>query len=472
MIYGLKKENMINTNLTKMKTRLTVLLVTLSTIFAFAQTEEKCKEDLQLYSQFAKNKSYDEAYPYFLSLRQNCPKQSRAIYQYGEFVIKHKIENAATPEEKVTQVRDLIKMFDEYDANFPGNNSGTTLKKAMALALNKVGTNDEIYGLLDNAFKNDAANFNNPQAIMLYFQLYVEDYKAANKGITLQQVFDKYDEISEKLELEEKLLSDKLDELLNKEEAGQTLDDKEASAKKRSEINLVAFSTVKGSMDAHIELLSTCEKLIPFYQKSYEEKKNDVQWLKRTAERLEGKECDTDPLFAKITEQLHQLNPTAESAYLLGVTAQRAKNTTKALEYFNQAAGLFTDATKKAKVYYKIATMYGSGNKVQARDYARKALAAKPSFGQSYLLIAQLVASSTGSCGNTPFEKRALNWLAARYANKAAAVDPALKATANRAAASYNGAAPSKSDIFSEGMAGKTISFGCWIGESVSVPNL
>lgn len=463
---------MINTNLTKMKTRLTLFLLTLGVIFATAQTEEKCKEDLQLFDQFAKNNRFQEAFPYLESLRENCPKQSRVIYQRGEFVLKNRIENAASAEEIEANVRDLLKLYDQYDLNFPGNNSGTTLKKAMALALNKIGTKDEIYGLLDNAFKNDAANFNNPQAIMLYFQIYVEDYKEGKKGITLQQVFDKYDEISEKLELEEKLLSDKLDELLNKEEAGQTLDEKEASIKKKSEINLTAFSTVKGSMDAHIELLSTCEKLIPFYQKSYEEKKNDVQWLKRTADRLEGKECDSDPLFAKITEQLHKLNPTAESAYLLGVTARRAKNTTKALEYFNQAASLFTDATKKAKVYYGIATMYGNGNKSLAREYAKKALAAKPSFGQSYLLMAQLIASSTGSCGNTPFEKRALNWLAARYANKAAAVDPTLKASANRAAASYNAAAPSKQDIFSEGMAGKTISFGCWINESVSVPNL
>ena len=116
--------------------------------------------------------------------------------------------------------------------------------------------------------------------------------------------------------------------------------------------------------------------------------------------------------------------------------------------------------------------MYGTGNKSQARTYAKKALAAKPSFGQAYMLIAQLYASSANECGKTPFEKRAVNWLCAQYANKAAAVDPSLKATANRQAASYNGYAPSKTDIFNADMAGKTVSFNCWIGESVRVPNL
>ena len=112
---------------------------------------------------------------------------------------------------------------------------------------------------------------------------------------------------------------------------------------------------------------------------------------------------------------------------------------------------MFNDDTKKAKVYYKIATMYGNGNKSLARTYAKKALAAKPSFGQAYMLIAQLYASSSNECGQTPFDKRAVYWLCAQYANKAASVDPALKATAHRQAASYNGKRTIKTDIFNEG---------------------
>jgi hypothetical protein len=472
MQFGLKKENMINTNLNKMKTNLTLLLLVVSSFFVNAQSTEKCAEDLQYLVQFTKSKEYNEAYPYLQSLRTNCPSYHKAIYIYGEYILKYKIDNASTPDAKEKEVKDLVSLYGEHDKNYPGNGAGNTMKKGMLLIENNVGTKEEAYNYLDNAFKTDAANFNSPKALYTYFELFVNDYEAGTKGITLQQVFDKYDEISEKVETEEKGLSDELDVLLNKIETGETLTDKETRLKERNEYNLEQFSTVKGSMDGKIVLLSTCDKLIPFYQKSFEEKKNDAVWLKRAAERLEAKDCDSDPLFTKISEQLHKLNPTAESAYLLGVSAQRAKNTTKALEYFNQAAELFTDATKKAKVYYKIATMYGTGNKSQARTYAKKALAAKPSFGQSYMLIAQLYAASANDCGKTPFEKRAVNWLCAQYANKAASVDPGLKATASRQAASYNERAPSRTDIFNENMAGKTVTFNCWIGESVRVPNL
>lgn len=463
---------MINTNIYKMKTRVTLALVVLVNFFTWAQGDEKCAVDLQLFAQFAKSKQFDEAYNYLKPLREHCPKLNKAIYLYGDLIIKHKIDNAATPAEKEAFVKDLNVLYTEYDTHFPGNNYSCTMKKGLNLFENNVGSKDDAFKLLDDAFKNDLANFNTAQALYTYFELFVNRYEAGTNNIELQQVFDKYDEINEKLEVEENNLSIQLDELLKKIDAQQELTDKEARAKERIEYNYEQFSTVKGSMDAKIVLLSTCEKLIPFYQKSFEEKKTDVLWLKRAAERLEAKDCDSDPLFTKISEQLHKLNPTAESAYLLGVAAQRAKNTPKALEYYNQAAQLFTDATRKAKVYYKIATMYGNGNKSQARSYARKALEAKPSFGQSYMLMAQLYAASANECGKTPFEKRAVYWLSAQYASKAAAVDPSLKATANRQAASYNASAPSRTDIFNENMSGKTISFNCWIGESITVPKL
>ena len=70
------------------------------------------------------------------------------------------------------------------------------------------------------------------------------------------------------------------------------------------------------------------------------------------------------------------------------------------------------------------------------------------------------------------FEKRSIYWLALKQAKKAASVDASVRKLANKTAASYEGRAPSKTDIFSEAMGGKTISFSCWIGKSVTVPSL
>ena len=88
------------------------------------------------------------------------------------------------------------------------------------------------------------------------------------------------------------------------------------------------------------------------------------------------------------------------------------------------------------------------------------------------MLIAGLYADSANACGDTQFNKRAVYWLAAQTAQKAGRVDASLKKITARTVESYNGRAPSKTDIFTEGNQGSTISFPCWIRRSVKVPNL
>ena len=453
-----------------MKTKLTLLLIATASFFIQAQNTEACTETLSLMATSVKAKDVS-GYDYLTTLRKDCPSFHKSIYSQGEFAIKWKIEKAANPADKEKYVRDLLKFYDEHDQYFPNNGAGNKMKKGLALFENKIGTSDEIFQLLDVAFKTDYSNFKFAKAIYVYFEILVSNHKA-NKGVELQQVFDKYDDLTKKLEEEEEELSNEKDVLLSKEEAGQALSEKENARKARLENNLEIFENVRNDMDNVILELSTCTKLIPFYQKGFEQNKTNEEWLKRATNRLEAKECDSDPLFSKMSEALYKLNPSAEAAEKLGVVEYQRKNMTKAMEYFNQAANLHTDNTKKANIYYKIASLYSKSNKVQSRNYARKALQVKPSYGKAYLLIASLYGSSINECGNDQFEKRAMYWLAAQYCNKAASADSTIKAKANNDAAKYRAAAPSKTEIFQSGKAGQRIAFNCWVGESIVVPNL
>ena len=72
--------------------------------------------------------------------------------------------------------------------------------------------------------------------------------------------------------------------------------------------------------------------------------------------------------------------------------------------------------------------------------------------GRAQLLIANLYAASANDCGDTQFKARAIYWLAADVARKAARVDESIKKLALKTAESYMGRAPSKTDIFTEGM--------------------
>ena len=188
---------------------------------------------------------------------------------------------------------------------------------------------------------------------------------------------------------------------------------------------------------------------------------------------MDSKECSDDPLFIQIVEALHQLDPSAKSAYYLGFLNDKKGKSSEAIKYYDESLTLETDTYEKAKTAMKIAHKYKKrGQKSTARSYARKALEYQPSMGSAYLLIASLYASSANQCGTTAFEKRAIYWLAGDTAKKAGRVDSSLKSQAAKAVQGYYSRAPSKTEIFNAGMAGKTIQFKCWVGGSVKVPGL
>lgn len=456
-----------------MKTKLSLLFVAAIGLFAQAQDDD-CIAKIALLKNAAKEKN-PEAYTYFNEIRKNCPSASEASFLYGEHAVRQQIvNNEANASEKEKYARELMKVFEEFKANFPGSkrSQGVDMKKGLVLFDYKLGTHEEIYQLLDNAFKNDLANFNSPRALYAYFEIFVNDYKAGKKGITLQQVFDKYDDVSDHLAILQKENSETLDAILNKEEAGEELNKTESVTKKNSETAIEDIAVVIPNMDAIVIELSTCERLIPFYQEGFEQNKTNESWLKRAADRLEAKECDNSPLFTKISEALYKLNPSADAAYKFGIVEKQRGNTAKALEYFNQAANMFDDNTKKAKVYMTMASMYKNSSKSQARSYAEKALQVKPSYGNARLFIAGLYGSSINDAGGDQFERRAIYWLAAQEADKAAAIDPSVRAEANRYASQYRAAAPTRTDIFSAGKAGQQICFKGWIGKCITVPSL
>ena len=88
---------------------------------------------------------------------------------------------------------------------------------------------------------------------------------------------------------------------------------------------------------------------------------------------------------------------------------------------------------------------------------------------KAYLYIASLYAKSANSCGTNVFEKKMVFVAALNKARKAQQVDPG--SGAGRYIRSYQKNAPSKKEIFTQGVApGSSHKIGCWIGETVRVP--
>jgi hypothetical protein len=436
---------------------------------AQAQNPE-CMTNLSIYAEHAKVKNYDAAYAPWKMVYENCPAINKANFSLGERILSHKIENS-TGAEKDKYVQELMSLYDNSIQHFPTKYSAAeiAIDKSLLKYDNKMASDAELYQMLDKAFKEDSEHFTNPKALYLYFPSLVDLHNAGQKE--LQDVFDTYDDVTEKIEMENKTLTDQITKLLPKEDAG-TLTKKEESQLRVATTNSESYGKIASSIDSKLGALADCSNLIPLYQKSFDQKKDDIKWVKRAVGRMFGKECTDDPLFRKLFEAQLALEPSA-SAYLYGGTLkQKAGETNGAIADFNKARELETDPYKKSEILYKIATTIRKSSKSQARNYAQKAIDANASNGKAYLLIANLYANSANECGSTPFEKRAIYWKAADMAYRAGRVDPSLSGNASQSAASYNAKAPSKTDIFNSGMAGKSISFSCWVGGSVQVPNL
>ena len=452
------------------------LILFTSPLFSQLSSDE-CLEQLSIFAESAKIKNYQAAYEPWKTVLDNCPKLSLATYQYGEIILKDFIKKSESEENKSKYLNDLLSLYDLWAENFPERKGVRQIgkiysSKGQAMLDNGIKDKELIYDTFEYAFQNDPTSFTNPKSLAYYFQTGYDLYKAGSK-INLETLFEKYEELTEKFELLKTNISKNIDIILNKEESGTPLTSREVRNKKIYNTNSNAVSAYLQLIDQLIAKEATCDILIPLYSENFEENKNNPLWIRRAAGRLDGKDCSDDPLFVTLVEQLHSLEPSADSAYYLGILNDKQGNSEDALKYYQESVSLQTDNYKKANILYKIAVKFkNAGRRVSARNYAEQALSFQPSLGRAYLLIANMYADSANGCGDTQFNKRAVFWLAAQTAVKAGRVDASLKKISDRTAAAFNGRAPSKTDIFTEGNQGTNITFSCWIKRSVKVPNL
>ncbi|MFT4781641.1 MAG: hypothetical protein ACJAZK_000241 [Psychroserpens sp.] len=460
-----------------MKTRTTLIIAVLLMVtnFGFAQQDEECMLSLTLMNDYVKSKNYDEAYEPWMKVRNKCPKFNIAIYKYGEKILDHKIDNS-TGAEKTAFISDYMALLDAAGEHFPSKYPKGEIEEEKALKKYEnqkdLGLTDyQIFEAFDLEFKNYRSDFTSTKGLYVYFTKTVDLFKAGK--FEIQKVFDKYDDVNDQLDDLNEKYAISLNKLIEKEAAGTALTKTEGKYKDFYQRKLEANGKISGSLDAYIGDLANCENLIPLYKKDFENYKNDAAWLKRAVSKMYNKECTDDPLYIDLVKAYDQVDPSAETKYFVSTVLRKQGKNSEADKYVRESYDLQDDPIKKARMAKKIANDFKKqGSYGSARTYYREALNLNPSDGTPHLYIASMYAKSANNCGDNAFNKRAVFWYAAQEARKAGQVDPGLRNNAAQSAASYEGNAPTKGEIFSENMAGKTITIGCWIGGSVTVPTL
>ncbi|MDB4297136.1 hypothetical protein N9901_00110 [Flavobacteriaceae bacterium] len=452
-----------------MKTKLITLFTTLFSVFMLTvHAQDNPSLRYNMLKTDYKTKNYDSAIKHLDWCLDNAPKLTANIYKYGGSLLKAKFKKA-TPEEKPQLVAVGKKLFEARFVNFPNLDPAKGHSDYGDFLTSAGASKDEVFSHYDQAYKLEPTKLG-PKSIINYFTQVIE----RNEETTPQVIFDTYDVTMEAIDKKVEGYLSFIQQMQEKEDAGETILSKEKRKLHSYTINSKALGQIGTILDQKIEALSTCERLIPLYTGQFEEFKTDGLWLKRAINRMFAKECTSDALYAKMVQQYQEVSPSPQaSVFYAGILLEKGE-TNKALEYFNKAVTQEEDKAKKAKYLFKIATiMQKKGRSAKAVSYAKKALAQKPNLGRAYTMIATLYAKSSNSCGTDEFKKRMVYVAAENYARKAARVDPSISSYALKLAKSYEATKPSKKLVFNNDLglkSGDSYKIGCWIGETVRVP--
>ena len=243
----------------------------------------------------------------------------------------------------------------------------------------------------------------------------------------------------------------------------------------KNEKELGRLEDVKTNIEKSLAPHSTCENLVDLYSKKYDENQENEEWLKKSAKLLIKKDCTNEQIYLDIVTKLHQLNPTSESAFNMGVRMIRNENNNEALQYFLEALNNENDYINKAKYSFYVAKTYFAKYNIEnnqqfclnAKKYALQSIKYRAGWGEPYILIGDLYAKTAVACGNDPLSKKAGYWAALEKYEYAALIDSKSKKLANQKINAYKSMIPSKSLLFESGYINtETYTIDCWYKES------
>ena len=408
-----------------------------------------CPSKMTEYQELFKAKKITESFDTWTAVSKNCPKQNEAVYTDGIEILQYKIDNAASAEEKEKLVRDVLKLYDQYNKYFPLTTTDFEVNKAMTLVANKIDAKEEIFTLLDRGFTKASNKVTAANAIYTYFSMYCEKFNNGDKSITSNSVLEKYTLVNS---------------LLNQLQAAKPDSNESEQAKQNSD-----YKTAQTAINKLIKDLATCENLDAFYTKNYTDNQENEDWITSALLSLSGK-CSAKPIFNTLAEKLYAMKVTAQSANFMALANLQQRKFPEAIKFYNESAELQTNPIEKAKIYYTLATGLLANDLPKSKEYLKKALSSDPKMGKAYLFLAQLYSNSANDCGKTDFEKKAVYYLAIQTAQKAGVAEPRLKPTADKAAKDYEAKSLTADEISKAKMNGKLVTIGCWINETITFP--
>lgn len=414
----------------------------------------KCVTNISLYKEHFKQKSYADAKIGWINVFDGCPQSQKSTYINGVKMYRSFIAEAKDPEVKKGLIDTLFLIYDRRIEYY----------KQKAYVLGRKGSDMTTY---------------DPDNLMAAYETLKESVylgKAKSEAGVLakyyQVIYQLYasKEIDKSVLIEEFIpIAEFLDAAIFDNNAN-VLESTTEKDKKKYTRRVEQYTSAKATIDDIFIKVALCEDIEPIIEARVSENPDDLQTLRIASFLLSRRECTDSEIFAVVAEKLYKADPSARSAYGLGLLMSKKKKYSESAKYLKQAVELCEDCPDKEKYLLKTAkAVYFENQYKSAASYARKAIAINPNSGDAYLTIGMAIASSAGSCGSDDIQKSAVYWLAVDYFYKAKSVDPSVSAQANKYITTYKKYFASKEGVFFANLkVGDTFMVECW-GENTKV---
>jgi len=409
----------------------------------------ECIMNLSLYGEFYKqwkssgykNTSVNDAFGPWRQVFLNCPAARLGTYVDGVKMLTYYIKREKDEELKNAYIDTLMMVYDVRIENF-GKEGFVLGRKGVGLYQLRVTDYEKAFEILTKSveLEGDASYPDVMVFLMRGTKKMIDEGK-----IEEDVIFDNYDLCSKIIEVN-------------------------IEANKDNERKLSNWQNVRGNIDLIFEPFATCEAIIKIYSPKFQENPEDLKMLKKLTKLLDRKKCTDDQLYFDATVKLYDLDPSPESAYMIGKMLMKNQKYSEAIDYLKEGDKLEDNETR-ADCFLYIAECYRIQNSYSsARTYALKSAGERPDDGNPYIIIGDMYAASTKNCGSNDLEKKAVYWVAVDKYRQAKRVDPDIADIANDRINSYSIYFPIKDDIFFHGLnEGDEYFVECWINEKTTI---
>ena len=437
----------------KIKTLVAVLLLSGGVTSAFAQTED-CNKNSSISHEAVRAGNFKDAYLPWKEVLKACPTLKFYTFNDGikiltAFLNEIKDRNSAAYKKYFDELMEVYDLRMQYTPNFQhlkgtptvGDTKGSKAISYIAYAPN-LDVN-QAYAWLKESIEAEKEGSKSP---ILHYFLDMSLNKLKADPNHKEQFIQDYLTDSEYVDAAIAAENDPA-----KKQALQQVKD-----------NLVAMFINSGTAD--------CESLQSIYGPKVEANQTDSAYLKKAIAVMKMMKCTESEAYFQASYYMYKINPTADAATGCGYMAYKKGDFDTAIKYFDEALSLESDSEKKAQLCYIVAaSLFNSKKLSQARSYLQKAIGFKENFGDAYILLAQLYASSPNWNDESALNK-CTYFVVIDKLQRAKAVDPSVADKANELISTYARYTPKAEDLFMLGIkAGDRVTIGGWIGESTTV---